>query len=92
MDTGIYKKACDIADTLLRQGNTLEEIYAEYINKLSGEYEKMLTGKSSREDRDLYGEITGIVGNRLAEEAVRKAGYQMVENKRFTFWEKKEEQ
>ena len=84
----IYEKACDIADTLLRQGKTTEEIYVEYRNKLSEEYEKMGTSESSRKDRELYGEITGIVAERLAKEAVKKAGYQMVENKRFTFWEK----
>ncbi len=88
MNMTIYEKACDIIDTLLRQGNTSEEIYVEYTNKLSGEYEKMGTGESSRKNKDLYSEITGIMAERLAKEAVRKAGYQMVENKRFTFWEK----
>lgn len=88
MNMKIYEKACDIADTLLRQGNTSEEIYVEYTNKLSKEYEKMDTGESSHEDRELYREITGMVARCLAKEAVRKAGYQMVKNKRFTFWEK----
>lgn len=86
----MYEKACDIVDELLRQGKTSEEIYVEYTNKLYEEYEKVGTGESSRKNKDLYGEITGIVANRLAKEAVRKAGYQMVEGKRFTFWEKKE--
>ena len=84
----IYKKACDIIDTLLRQGKTMIEIYVDYTNKLSGEYEKIDTSESSCKDRVLYGEIQGIVAKHLAEEAVKKAGYQMVENKRFTFWEK----
>ena len=88
----IYEKACDIIDKLLRQGKTAIEIYVEYTNKLSGEYEKIGTGESSSKDRDLYGEIQGIVANRLAGEAIKKAGYQMVEGKRFTYWEKKEEQ
>ena len=88
----IYEKACDIIDKLLRQGKTMIEIYVEYTNKLSEEYEKMGTGESSSKDRDLYSEIQGIVANRLAREAIEKAGYKMADGKRFTYWEKKEKQ
>lgn len=87
----IYEEACDVVDTLLRQGKTPEEIYAEYRNKLSEEYEKMNVSSDIKiccEDRLLYSEVTRIAADCLAKEAVRKAGYQMVEGKRFTFWEK----
>lgn len=83
----IYEKACDITDTLLRQGNTPEEIYVEYTNKLSAENEKEIDERS-HDDVVLYSQITGMMAERLAKEAVKKAGYQMVEGKIFTFWEK----
>ena len=90
----IYEKACDIVDTLLRQGKALENIYAEYRNKLSAEYEKMNASTDIKiccKDRLLYSEVTRIAADCLAKEAVRKVGYQMVEGKRFTFWEKEKE-
>ncbi len=88
----IYEEACDIVDTLLRQGKTMIEIYVDYTNKLSGEYEKIGTSESSRKNKELYSVITGIVADRLAREVVKKAGYQMVKGKRFTFWEKERKQ
>lgn len=90
----IYEKACDIVDTLLRQGKTAEEIYAEYRNKLSEEYEKMNTSSDIKiccKDRLLYSEVTRIVADCLAKEAVKKAGYKIVEGKSFTFWKKEGE-
>ena len=89
----IYEEACDIVDTLLRQGKTSEEIYVEYRNKLSAEYEKMNASSDSKiccKDRLLYSEVTRIAADCLAKEAVRKAGYQMMERKRFIFWVKAE--
>lgn len=87
----IYEEACDVVDTLLRQGKTAEEIYAEYRNKLSEEYEKMNASSDVKiccKDRLLYSEVTRIAADCLAKEAVRKAGYQMMERKRFIFWVK----
>lgn len=87
--TKIYEEACDIVDTLLRQGKTSEEIYVEYRNELSEEYEKE-SDKRNCETMDLYNGITAIMADRLAKEAVRKAGYRMMEGKRFYFWVKAE--
>lgn len=90
----IYEEACDVVDTLLRQGKTAEEIYVEYRNKLSEEYEKMNAPSGVKiccKDRLLYSEVTRVAVDCLAKEAVRKAGYKMVEGKSFTFWKKEEE-
>ena len=84
----VYEKACDTIDKLLRQGKTMIEIYVDYTNKLSAEYEKIGTSESSRKDRVLYGEIQGIVAVCLAVTAVEKAGYQKMKDKSLEFREK----
>lgn len=77
----------EVITKLEEEGRTLEEIYIEYSNKLSKEYEKPRE-KQNLEEADKYRAIKQKVAVFIANEVMRERGYKTERGTKHYHWVK----
>lgn len=81
----------NIAEEREEKGESLEEIYVHYYNAWIEEHEKPRE-EQNLEKADEYLKIKDEVAKLIVNDILTEKGYRLIRGKKFSHWEKKEEQ